>query len=135
MVKQHNASAETSLVFDIVRQGDFGQLQILIDSGVDPDSQDADGASLLMLASQLGHTDIATLLLEKGADLHATGEDGKTPLMYAAMFNQVATINILLLSGADAYAKSADGLTALGLARAMGAEAAASRLAQHVELF
>lgn len=121
--------------FALARQGDTTDLRKLLETGLKPDIQDANGNSLLMLAGNNGHQTTCQLLLDHGADINAVSAEGKTPLMLAAMLNQGDIVALLLENGADAYAKSADGLTALALARAMGAEAAVRPLAQHVELF
>ena len=125
----------TNHLFDFVRQGDLESIRKQLENGLPADSRDENGNSLLMQACHDGHYPISKILLAQGADVNAASNQGNTPLMFAAMFNQTDIIELLLEHGADAYAKSADGLTALALARAMGAEAAARRLAQHVELF
>ena len=125
----------TEQLFDLARNGDTDSLRNHLQKGVTPNLADSNGSSLLILTSALGHLQTSQLLLEFGADVNAASPEGKNPLMFAAMFNQAEIVDLLLANGADAYAKSSDGLTALALARAMGAEAAARRLAQHVELF
>lgn len=121
--------------FGLIRQNDTTTLRSRLEEGLQPDLRDENGYSLLMQACHDGRYQVCQMLLTQGADINATAPDGKTPLMFAAMFNHIDIIELLLTHGADPYAKSADDLTALGLARAMGAEAAARRLAQHVELF
>lgn len=133
---QKSASiVSTEPLVDFVRDGDTDNLQKLLEKGLSANSCDTDGNNLLMLASAHGHLQISQLLLKFGAEVNASSPQGKTPLILAAMFNHHDIVDLLLDNGADAYAKSADGLTALAFARAMGAEAAARRLAQHVELF
>ncbi|MDT8310470.1 MAG: ankyrin repeat domain-containing protein [Methylophaga sp.] len=125
----------TEQLFDLARNGDTDSLRSHLQKGVTPDLTDSNGNSFLILVSALGDLQTCQLLLEFGANVNAASPEGKNPLMFAAMFNQAEIVDLLLANGADAYAKSADGLTALALARAMGAEAATRRLAQHVELF
>ncbi len=121
--------------FELARHGDTESLRSQLAQGLSADACDELGTSLLMLACAGGHYQTTQLLLESGAEINAASSEGKTPLMFAAMFNRKDVVDLLLENGADAYAKSSDGLTALALARTMGAEAAARRLAQHVELF
>lgn len=115
--------------------GHYETSKLLLEHGADPEQANALQQTPLTGAALNGMVEIAKLLIDNGADINAVTPDGKTPLMYAAMFNQPDIVDLLLANGADAYAKSADGLTALALARAMGAELAARRIAQHVELF
>lgn len=115
--------------------GHLDASKLLLEHGADPELANSRQQTPLSGAAFKGLADISQLLINHGADVNAATPDGKTPLMFAAMFNQKDIVDLLLNNGADAYAKSADGLTALALARAMGAEAAARRLAQHVELF
>lgn len=121
--------------FELARHGDTENLRSQLVQDLSANACDEFGTNLLMLACAGGHYQTSQLLLEYGAEVNASSSEGKTPLMFAAMFNRKDVVDLLLDNGADAYAKSSDGLTALSLARAMGAEAAARRLAQHVELF
>ena len=69
------------------------------------------------------------ILLDAGAAVDGHGGDGKTALMFAAMFDRVEAIDLLLARGATIEGADASGLTALALARGMGAQRAAARLA------
>ena len=48
-------------VFDAARQGDAARLALWLDNGLPPDLRNAQGDSLLMLASYHGHAEAARL--------------------------------------------------------------------------
>jgi ankyrin len=78
---------------------------------------DQDGCTLLSLAAQHGHVDIARLLLEKGADPNMHTENGFTPLHWAADNGKLELVNLLLERGASLNdAANQDSFTPLHLA-------------------
>lgn len=74
------------------------------------------GATLLICASEKGHTEIVRLLIKAGAQVNECHDNWWTPLMHAVSATQVETVRILLTSGADVNAKNLHGQTALDLA-------------------
>ena len=54
-------------------------VRLLIESGVDVNIKNGDGATPLHSAAFLGRVDVAKLLLENGADIKARDNDGATP--------------------------------------------------------
>ena len=54
----------------------------LLASGAEVNAITRDGVTMLMLASQNGHVDVAQALLASGADLNAKTGDGKTALSW-----------------------------------------------------
>ena len=60
----------------------YGQIEVvrlLIESGVDVNIKNGDGATPLHSAAFLGRVDVAELLLKNGADIKARNNDGATP--------------------------------------------------------
>jgi ankyrin repeat protein len=55
-------------------------INLLIESGVNPDNQNENGTTCLMYASSAGKTDVVTLLLKAGANTKLTLVDGYTAL-------------------------------------------------------
>ena len=70
---------------DAVRTGDLGELILLLESGADVHSRDAQERTALLIAAREGQMDAARLLLAAGAEADARGEAMSiTPLMAAA---------------------------------------------------
>ncbi|RYE41016.1 MAG: ankyrin repeat domain-containing protein [Hyphomicrobiales bacterium] len=110
--------------------GHHEMTRLLLEHGGDPQLANDRGQIPLAGAAFKGDTAIARLLIEHCAQVNARTPDGKTPLMFAAMFNRTEIIDLLLAHGADPALQTDEGVTALGLAQAMGAQAAAARLVQ-----
>lgn len=88
-----------------------------LDGGMDADTRDEHGRTLLMVACRQGALALVELLIARGADVNARSPGGTTPLMYAktAAFasGDTALIERLLKAGADINAKDNHGMTAL----------------------
>lgn len=61
----------------------------------------AEGQSLLMLASFNGHTQLCEYLIKNGAHIEGRDNSGRTPLMYASTGPFSSTVELLLKSGAN----------------------------------
>jgi hypothetical protein len=70
----------------------------------------------LHYASSGGHTALIGLLLENSAYIDAESPNSSTPLMMAAMYGSEASVKLLLKEGADPRLKNQQGLTALDFA-------------------
>lgn len=140
------------------RRGDTPQLAQLLARGLDPDTVDAQGSTLLMLAAREGNADTVKELLKhrpkvslrnvagdsalmmavlKGEGrivdmlLDAGAElnhDGWTPLMYAAFEGRAELVDRLLARGADPAALAPNKSNALMLAARNGHAEAVRRL-------
>ncbi len=120
MVFLAGCSSNEKAIATAVANGDTAKVQSLLDKGVSPNLKTEDGKSLLMLASYLGHADIAKLLIDKGADVNAKDQDGKTALIYAAEKGHLEVAQLLLKSGADPNSADNNGRTALMYAAEKG---------------
>jgi ankyrin repeat protein len=131
-------------------EGDAKTVTELLNKGLDPDSADPAGNSVLMIASRLGHKDVVTALIGRAhvARMSAHGDTalnfaalsghveivkllvengapvspatGWTPLHYAAFENRTAVINYLLTKDVNKDALAPNGYTALMLAARNG---------------
>ncbi len=61
----------------------------MLEAEADVDAQSNDGGTALMLASQLGHPEVAKLLVEAEADVDAQDNDGFAALMAASQYGQL----------------------------------------------
>lgn len=68
---------------DAVNRGALGEVQELLNQGVDPNLRDVAGDPILVSAAWVGAADIVKLLLERGADVNATGANGRNALQRA----------------------------------------------------
>lgn len=71
------------------------------------------GRTLLMLAAEEGHMDVARLLVERGADPNAVDDQENTALHCAALAGRVDLLAYLLGLGVDPIAQNNLGRTAL----------------------
>ncbi|HEY0097090.1 MAG TPA: ankyrin repeat domain-containing protein, partial [Archangium sp.] len=71
-------------LFDAVAAGDLARVQVLLDSGTDPNPFDVEGCTPLMVAAQHGREDLVQCLLAGGADPSLTDRLGETALGKAA---------------------------------------------------
>lgn len=123
-----------SPLMEATKRGDVAAVRGLLDSGAEPNWARGDGITVLHVASEEGHLEIAKLLIGAGAEVEATTRIGDyTPLHLAAGRAQGAVVRVLLEAGADPSAVTTNsGVTALHLAaKAMKGEAAVRALLEH----
>ncbi len=103
--------AETG-IYTAVRMGDQGQVKVFLDQGIDIDSRDDKGNSLLHLAVEGYLKNIVQFLVDRGADVNIKDKRGYTSLDRAISRNQIGIIEILVVNGAQFNVKGPDGRTA-----------------------
>lgn len=114
----------TDLMF-YVSIGDVETVKSLLAGSKDNiNDQNADYKSALMIAVDLGRTEIASLLIKAGADVNFQTEYGYTPLMSAASAGYTDIVKLLLEHNAQINTKASivhpKNITALYLATANG---------------
>lgn len=82
-------------------EGDVVTLQKLLDRGTSPDTSDADGNTLLMLAARGGHMKAAELLVSRKASVQQKSKVGDTALMAASLKGEIPMAGFLLGLGAE----------------------------------
>lgn len=88
-------------VFLAIRDGDAAVVAQLLGKGLDPDSVDPDGNTLLILSIQHRQPEIARLLLKWHARPNRRNQHGDTALRIAALHGQLATVRDLVQAGAQ----------------------------------
>ena len=88
-----------------------------LDQGADPNTKDADGWPVLLLAAAEGNPAIVSLLLKAGADVDGINSDGTTALMAATYSGHEQVVQTLLAAGADLKVMNKLGLTAFAIAK------------------
>jgi uncharacterized protein len=81
-------------------EGDLVTLQKLIERGTSPDTSDATGNTLLMMAARGGHLNIAEFLVSQKAAVNKQSSVGDTALMAACLKGQLPVARFLLDHGA-----------------------------------
>jgi len=100
--------------------GDIEKIQSLLDEGLDVNTKDNSGASLLHIAVLGGREATAAFLISKGADTHATMTDGTTPLHFAVLRNCKEIAKFLIEDGVDVSALGANFGSPLHVAASTG---------------
>ena len=97
-------------------------MKTLINGGVDPNAQAANGESVLHAtrSSATGDTDAIDFLISAGASLDLQDENGDTPLHVAARNDDYNAVHTYILFGADLDTENNNGETALDIARKSG---------------
>ena len=89
---------------DLARKGDAEGLGALLKGGLAVDARDANGNTLLMLASYHGKNEVVKLLLKSGATVDLRNDKGQTPLGGVAFKGYAEIATLLLDAGADPLA-------------------------------
>lgn len=89
-----------------------GTIDLLIKSGISPDSRDSYGFTPLHYAVNFDNSIALKKLLSSNANPNAVEENyGNTPLHFAATYGKIPFIEALLSAGADPSLKRKDGMT------------------------
>ena len=108
---EHGSTA----LHDAACQGHPDVLQALLDAGADTEAKDAEGRSVLLVASSTHEVKSVKVLVEAGAEVRATDDEGNTCLIIAAYFGYTEIVRYLLCLS-DVHDRDAEGDTALHLA-------------------
>ncbi|TNN59473.1 Protein phosphatase 1 regulatory subunit 16A [Liparis tanakae] len=84
----------------------LADIRALLQSDADLNAQDANGATLLHIASANGYVSVAELLLEHRALVEGKDSDGWTPLHAASCWGQIQMVELLVANGASLETKS-----------------------------
>lgn len=75
--------------------------EVLLAAGANPNSQDRQGRTLLLIAVRYDNNPVTDVLLAAGAEIEIKARNGLTALMEAASLGRVSSVKKLLESGAD----------------------------------
>ncbi|XP_034717428.1 protein phosphatase 1 regulatory subunit 16A [Etheostoma cragini] len=84
----------------------LADVQALVNSEADLNAQDANGTTLLHIASANGYMSVAELLLEHRAVVEVKDSDGWTPLHAASCWGQIQMVELLVAHEASLNSKS-----------------------------
>jgi Ankyrin repeats (3 copies)/Ankyrin repeat len=91
---------EKPAIVEFARNGNLNEIQKLLDSGIDPNTQDSRGWSPLMWATAKKNLDIVKLLLEHGADPNLVNYLGQVAIMFASRYGSYEITKELVVNGA-----------------------------------
>ena len=95
-------------------------VELLLKEKADPNIQNNDGRTALMVASRNGHQQVVELLLKEKADPNIQNNDGRTALIVASQNGHQQVVELLLKEKADPNIQNNDGWTALMVASQNG---------------
>jgi uncharacterized protein len=110
-------------VFKAARNNDPQAMTELLDRGLDPNSTNREGDTLLMVAAMRGYSDLVQILLAHKAAVDRRNRYGDTALLMASLEGHLEVAKLLVEHGAKVNRK---GWTPLGYA-AFGGDAAVVR--------
>ncbi|GAA0542780.1 ankyrin repeat domain-containing protein [Actinomadura livida] len=90
-----------AIAMDLAREGDTGQLAEFVDHGLPVDVADANGNTLLMLASYHGHAGTVRALLARGADPDVRNARNQSAIAGALFKGADDVVTVLRDAGAD----------------------------------
>ncbi len=79
-----------------VKKGDLGQVDVMLGRGMNVNSVDEEGSSLLLIAVRSGNEPLVDLLLRSGADTSLKDKNGFTALALACEEGNARVVNLLL---------------------------------------
>jgi hypothetical protein len=98
-------------------EGSDSMLRSLIDESADVNLKMQDGKTVLMLAAEMGQTDIVKAMILRGANVNAKSTvSGWTALFFAIWHGYAETVQALIDGGADVNIKDEDEASALEIA-------------------
>lgn len=96
-------------VFSFARHNKFAELESLFIEGLNPDSKDQNGNTLLIIAAQNDNKRILKLCLRYGARINMQNSMGNTALHFATEYKYENIYNYLIQKGADTTIKNLRG--------------------------
>jgi hypothetical protein len=107
-------------IVDAAYENKTDLIKQMVQSGVNIESVNDDGTTVLMVSAYKGNVDLVKFLLDSGASIETRDNRGSTPLMWASMGGDVDVVELLLDRGADPEAEDNGGCTAFIYARNPG---------------
>lgn len=99
--------------FIAAERGDVDALAERLKEGLDPNSRNDAGSTLLICAAGARQPDIVKLLLDHHADIEARDAHNRTALHWAAASHSLDSVKLLVAAGADLEAADDEGETPL----------------------
>ncbi|TNV75415.1 hypothetical protein FGO68_gene15835 [Halteria grandinella] len=88
-------------IFSLARHGRFQQLKQVLELGVDPNSKDKYGNTIVIIGAQNGNKSIVKLALRFGGHINMSNTSGNTALHYCSEYGYVELGEYLISKGAS----------------------------------
>jgi ankyrin repeat protein len=109
--KMKRIVAPYTSIIGAVKNADIDALRAQLSRGIDIQTTDANGNSLLHLAAIQGTPIVVDLLIKANANKEAVDKEDKTPLMSAVIYLNLHAVELLLEAGAKTDTKDIHGRT------------------------
>ena len=100
LVAQNCQAQALGELLKAVEEGNVKRAVFYLDRGMDPNTTNADGYTILMIASRLGHADLASMLIARKASLTRQAPSGDTALLMASLGGHMDMVRLLVSAGA-----------------------------------
>lgn len=87
-------------ITELVRKNDLTAVKAALDNGVEVNTRDKKGRSLLLIATIEKHTEMARLLVSYKADVNLQDDQQDSPFLYAGASGQTELVRLFLDNGA-----------------------------------
>jgi uncharacterized protein len=111
---------KTSAIYLPTQEGYIDIVKLLIEKGVDVNTNEFHNVTPLRIAAQNGHLEIVKYLIAKGAIIDTKADDKATPLEVAASKGHIEIAKVLIENGADVNSTDKDGDFPIGEAAKRG---------------
>ena len=91
---------EDKVFLEQAKEGDLAVLNLFLKGGMDLETRDSSGATVLMYAALNGHVEATSLLIEEGAHVNTQDNLGRRALDYATVHPESGTFKVLASAGA-----------------------------------
>ena len=99
-------------IFSFARHNKFSELETLFMDGLNPDSKDEHGNTILIIAAQNNNKRIIKIALRYGAQINMQNMMGNTALHFAKEYKYDSIFEYLIKKGADTEIKNLRGMKA-----------------------
>jgi len=87
-------------IIKLVSKNDIQGVKNALDNNIDVNSKDANKRSLLLIATNNGHIEMAKLLVQYGANVNLQADNMDSPFLYAGASGQTELVKLFLDHGA-----------------------------------
>lgn len=116
---RNTGEAALHIVAKSAKPSSLVYLRFLLQRGANPNVQDSQGNSAMLLATNIGFNEAVQVLVTYKANVNQRNSRGETPLIRAVQLRNLELVNLLLQSGADPdLADASAGLSARDYAKA-----------------
>lgn len=83
------------------QRGDVPTVAAYLDRGLDPNTTDAHGHTIAMIAARHGHAELLSMLISRKASISRQSPSGDTALMIASLSGHYEAVRVLIDAGAE----------------------------------